>query len=222
MSDLQNPTPGPRFITDGQEGKLRNTRTGELTIANVHGPYHESASRQMIWTVRTATAGITVTALMVVSGASATAIPIIGLRNASGSARLLSLIDATIHISSGTLGANGFHWAMYGGAAGAAISTGSQSAGVSHYLGTAGTTVGYAFAGATALTGASGDMLAMRMAGGPTTGAAAANAPLTFYEYLDGKIVLGPGVFIGLFAGAAGTSPIVSASLTWEEVPATA
>jgi hypothetical protein len=105
---------------------------------------------------------------------------------------------------------------MYG--ASVPISTGSNSAGVSAYNGTAGGHVGLAFAGATALTGASGDMLAVGEVGGPTTGAAAANANLYGQELVDGEITLAPGVFVGLFAGAAGTSPIVSARLSWEEV----
>jgi hypothetical protein len=58
-----------------------------------------------------------------------------------------------------------------------------------------------------------------RMLGGPTTGALAANSWSYYPVFFEGGIIVPPGGLAAVLANAAGTNPILVASVMWEETP---
>src|SRR5437660_6995195 len=76
-----NPTVGARIASDNTEVNPRANRTGEQATAAAHGTWLEALRQGNVWTISTPLAGITVTANMLTSVASANAI--VGLYNKS-------------------------------------------------------------------------------------------------------------------------------------------
>ncbi len=53
--------------------------------------------------------------------------------------------------------------------------------------------------------------------GGPDVGALAANSNQSFAVDVQGVVACKPGNFVGVFASSAGTAPIVTCSMIWQE-----
>lgn len=201
---------GPKVIADGGESEIRLTRDASQAMQMSHGVYTEAALRGNLYSLSTAAAGVTVAAANIVAAANSQ--PIVGIWNPTNSGKTVSIIRCTWSISSGTLGAGGLVWAYFvgtsTGASGLAevnnFSFVTGGSGVRTYVNTAATGV---------------TSVLLRHIGGPTTGAAAANQNLSGAEETAGSILVPPGVFLGLMAAAAGTSPIVSASMEFEVLP---
>lgn len=195
---------------------LRGDYTGALVITQGHAGYAEAVRQGRAWTMSTAAAGVTIAAANVFSAANAQ--PLVGIYNPTNSG-LNAIIHRGKHTwNSGTAGAGGLVWgvapyiqaATLTGAGGVteinALTFASGGSGMKTYSNTA-------------MTGVAGMVLA-RFAGGPSVGAIAANAALTFDDWVDGELICAPGQVCGLFAAAAGTSPVVSATMSFEIVPA--
>lgn len=213
LADLYKYTSG---LVQGALATMRGDWTGALVVTDAHGHFAEAVRQGRVWHLSTAAAGVTIAAANVFSSANAQ--PLVGIYNPPGSG-----INAVIHRArhtwnSGTPGAGGLVWgvapliqtATLTGAGGVteinALTFASGTSGVKTYSNTA-------------MTGVAGMVLA-RFAGGPTVGAIAANASLTYDDPVDGELICAPGQVCGLFAAAAGTSPVVSATISFEIVAA--
>jgi hypothetical protein len=173
--------------------------------------YQEAVRQGNVYTLSTAAAGVTIAAANVYSAANPQ--PLVGIYNTSSTYNAV-IWRSVMTWASGTAGAQGLVWAVV-----APPSTGLTAAGVTTaalnnktFLATS-QMKQYVNS---ALTGATTSLF--RFIGGPTTGALAANSNQTYYEETAGDIIVPPGGCLGLFAAAAGTSPIVAASFTYEEV----
>lgn len=162
------------------------------------------------WTISTPVAGITLTALMVVSTASA--IPIVGVNNPPTNRNHLIVRRAVALQVTGTV--VNFIWGVIP-ATTAAIAVATASAyRHSDFVSTGHT--GKYFAGATAVVGTP---VNFRPLGGPVAGATAASFDLTYDELVDGSIRVAPGATVGLFADTTTSTAVVRASLTVCEIP---
>lgn len=211
MTDLQNPLVAAYPAADGNETRLRSERTRGLVMQAAHAPLYEETNQGNSWTISTAVAGITTTALMVVSTASA--IPIVGLFNPDGSGKNLIVHRAIVCQVTGT--STGFIWGV--AADPAMTASDGVATGRNNKTFASGGHIGRAFAGATAMVGTG---VTYRSLGEPVAGIAyAAGLDTTFRDDVDGEIVVVPGNFVGVFATVAMAANIVRASLTWAEVP---
>lgn len=203
-------------LVQGALVTLRGDLTGALVVAQGHAAYAEAVRQGRVWHMATAAAGVTIAAANVVGAANAQ--PLVGIYNPPGSG-LNAIIHHAKHVwNSGTPAAGGLVWGVV-----PLIQTGTLT-------GVGGVTevnaLTFASGGSgmktysnTAMTGVVGMVIA-RNAGGPTVGALAANANQTFDDWVDGALICGPGQACGLFAAAAGTAPIINASMSFEIVAA--
>lgn len=186
----------------------------ELIVQQAHGAYQEAVRQGRVWTLATLPAGVTGAAANVFNAVAAQ--PLVGIFNPLGSS-LNVVIHKGIHQwNSGTPAAGGLVWgtapaqSVLTGAGGStevnALTAVSGGSGVRTFVNTA-------------MTGVAGMVLA-RYAGGPTVGALAANSNQSYVDWVDGELIVQPGCVCGLFLAAAGTSPIVNASMSFEIVPA--
>ncbi len=193
---------------------VRGDATQALVTTSAHGTYAEAVRQGRVWTIATAAAGVTIAAANVVAAANAQ--PLVGIYNPQG-----SNLNAIIHRgrscwASGTAAAGGLVWGVVASISSATL-TGAGGVTEINALTFAAGGSGMKTYSNTAMTGVTGMVIA-RFAGGPTTGALAANGNMTFDDWVDGELICGPGQVCGLFAAAAGTSPIVAASMSFEVV----
>lgn len=208
MADLQ--IVGASFGTTGSAKPLTAGMSSGQRVQNAHGDGFDAAFSGRLYSLTTAVGGVTVAAGHIIGAGT----PLVGIHNPIGSNKLVAINRAVASVNSGTMAAGGFVWGFMGSANSVLTSTGDASICNS----------GFAIGGsgvrtfvATAMTGFVSVLF--RHIGGPTTGAVAANAPHTVFEDTDGGILLQPGFAFGMFAAAAGTSPIVNAAMEFEVLP---
>jgi len=201
-------------LIQGAIQAARSDNTGALVTADGHGRYQEAVRQGSVWSLSTAAGGVTVAAANVFSASAGS--PIVGIFNPSGSGKNCVILRASTQMASGTAGAGGWVWGYL--AANAGITAGGGNGAINNGTLITGGSTAKTFTGSAWTGGGAG--LLLRFIGGPTTGAGAANANLTVNEETAGDIIVPPGGAVGIFAAAAGTSPIVMASMTWEEVAA--
>jgi hypothetical protein len=206
---------GPQTVSDGNPASFRQDHSGAMCIQPSGGDYQELTYRAQTYTLATAAAGVTVGATEVFSSTGPVQ-PLIGLANPVGSPFNLVLLAMKLIWAGGTAAANGcvlagLNVSGYTGAGtNAAVSCKTLVAGGSKAL---------TFAGATAMTGQSVAHSLLDFIGGPTAGALAANAAVQSFIDYKGLFFCPPGGSLILGAAAAGTSPIVAASMQWAEIP---
>ena len=214
MTDLQNPMVAyaGAGAAEGNETRLRSERTRGLVVQQAHAAYAEECIRGNTWTISTATAGITVTALMLVSVASA--IPIVGLYNPSSSSKNLVIHRGMAIQTTGTV--CNFVWGAV--AAPSMTIADGVTTGKNNFTLASGGHEARAFAGATAMVGIA---LPFRFGWGATVeGATVAGTVLAGgTDWVDGEIVVKPANFVGIFGVTITTAGVVKASIVWSEVP---
>jgi hypothetical protein len=141
--------------------------------------------------------------------------PLVGIFNPLTSGVYFVIWRAVSIWNSGTPAAGGLVWAVV--APNSPVTAAGSNSALNNLNFQLGGSIARTFIN-TAMTG-SGAGSILRYHGGPTVGALAANSNQTFIDQVDGDIIVSPGSLVGLCAAAAGTSPIVNADLTWEEVP---
>ncbi len=224
----QSPTPGvaafatvtpaaaPQLKPDGTSGPQISDREGNTKVALGHAEYTESARRGKLYTL--ASTALTVTAAHVSAGAVGTLKPILGFYNPLGSGVNAVLINARAFHTSGTTGGPlmwnflcGQNWTP---AAGGSIfndllsnvtPNGSFMVAQNNVIALSNSVITTAF-----------NVLAPF--GGPDNTALSSGGEAGHYEDLKGQIVVPPGCEIALTATATGTSDVVSASMSWEEI----
>ena len=204
---------GPIFNADGHaERPVRQARTGELMFAQGVARYAEMASRRQTFTLLSKS--VTIAATHVAPIAATTGTFLCGIYKPTDSGMVGAIVLGTAAVVSGTPGGP-FYWDVGFNGITTATSTGTI---LNNYL-----SVGSANAGSVmkavnnvALAGMSTACSTMRPLGGPAAVAAGAGL-YTMVDSVDGMIIVPPGCFCGISAHAAGTTVVVSTSITWQE-----
>lgn len=209
---------GPQTIQDGSLSQPRLSKDGSVVSVDGHARYQEAAYRGNVYHLSTAAAGVTVAAANVFSASAGQ--PIVGILNPANSGKVAVILRAMAQFASGTAAAGGLVWGFLPPTVtgGLAVTAAGTPAGVNAATLATGQHAVKTFVNAALTGGGAGGLL--RFIGGPTTGALAANANVTLQEETAGDIFCPPGCMVGIFATAAGTSPIVVASMSWEEIAA--
>lgn len=206
---------GPSSTADGGIVPLRLARSGELNVSDAHARYQEAVVRGNVYT------GTAIQATVATTNNSPltanTGVPLVGIFNPANSGKNLVILRATVCNVSGTAAAQPlFVWNVISAPAGI---TAAGTNGVNNLSFTANSAArlfpNSAITGSLVAT-------ALRPIGGftgafATSGTAGGSACTT--EETAGEIIVPQGAFAGIAVGnGAGTTWIVSASMTWEEV----
>jgi hypothetical protein len=203
---------GPQPGADGTTPPTgRQSKTGEAAIAQTHGKYYEAASRGVLFAACDQGAGITVQVTITTTATLA-------LSNPPASQKRVAIKKVSLSYFSGTLGAGSW----YHGFNAIGIVQPASGTLLTSFCTNIGNE-GAAAAVATARTGATvvaGKVLYPLGSSLPIL-ASTAGDPFQIVEDVDGIIVLEPGTswqLLGVFGGA-GSSPVISAGIVWEEIP---
>ncbi len=204
---------GPQSLSDGAVSTARMTKQGGLAVTQEHAPYAEAAARGVMFTTSNAAAGVTVASTDASPCTANTGTGLIVIGNPVGSGKNLVILKASIAPVSGTPG-GGF---VFNYIPNVGNITATQSGTINNnLLGTTGNSVCKVW-NHTALTASSTGVMVRPISWGSAIAYGVAGG--TAEVDLGGDLVVPPGVAIAICAVAAGTSHVVSASLTWEEVP---
>jgi hypothetical protein len=207
---------GQQNAGKGSNPVMRGGVQGDLIVSELHGRYAEATVNGNVFHATNTGAGVTLAAANAIGAAvpaAGAAQPILGLINPSNSGVYLVINRAKVLTVSGTPG-GGFIYGFLNTQAG-------QYTGVVTNKGVQGSTLqtgGKAIVVPNlALAGTTNLVSELRQIGGPAAVAAGAGV-YTVEEETAGDIMIPPGAILGIFAQAAGTTHIVKASLTWEEL----
>jgi hypothetical protein len=212
---------GPRYVQDGSNTELRLGRTGEVVTVDAHARYYEPGYRGKLYSAMTAVAGVTIIAEMV-TPVAANKQTVLSVYNpqSSGVNGVLHKVQV-IHIS-GTPGA-GNNWsieATYGERITVTPNNYATSGAMPtpHYPSN---TNGQLMAYTALAVGTANAHVLFRVLGlvSFATALAVTTPNLAYVEDLQGEIVIPPGCILTLAPPALGTSHVVVASMSWEEVP---
>lgn len=217
---------GPVSGLDGSQLTLRQNRTGELMVSELHGRFYEQAYRGSLFS-----GGMTTTSINAATFTSATtgvtATPIAGVYNPLSSSVNLVILQATLTVGITALQATGggpYVWMASTG--NGAITTGAQP--YSRRTLTAAGSSAKNMAGV-ALTGMTGTLAIVggsSLGGGSSVAAAFLGTAvgmhtqmMGFVENLDGSIIVPPGGVLALMATTTPVAHSAASSILWEEVP---
>jgi hypothetical protein len=188
---------------------FRQGKTGEQVVSQAHGKYFEPSHRGVLFTAGEQGAG---TAPGTALGTTAA----FCLYNPQGSGKRLAIKKVRVAYFSGTLGAGVLYHSVNNTATQTAPSSGTSITPVCADVGNTATPVGKAGVGQTVVQPTIyGPMCTL---GAEASGTAL--QPAACAEDVDGEIVVEPGCTYQLQGvAAAGTSPKITMSVTWEEVP---
>lgn len=215
----QPPTAGNNAIVNGRAGQQ-----GDLIVSELHGRFYEANYRNNVYfgghNALTALSANTVTL-------TATTTPILGVWNPTNNTNNLVILQANLtclanNLTSGA-GPGAFVWAL-------SLNNGAISTGLNPYnaktLLQSGSNAKF-FAGATALTGLSNNLVVVAGANLPapsglTYTTLASTALLPAYvgrEDFDGSLIVPPGGVLALLNTTSSTVFSCVGKLAWEEVP---
>lgn len=202
---------GPATASDGTFAPFRLARTGELSVSDAHARYYEAVVRGNVYTASTiqATVATANNSPLIAAGT-----PLLGIFNPANSGKMIVILRAIVCGVSGTPAAQPlFIWNVISQAA---ITVGGSN-GVNNLTFTSNSAARVFM---NAVTTGSPPATVLRPLGGSSSAAIAASSQACSSEDTAGEIIVPPGGFAGIAVGnAAGTTWIVSASATWEEVP---
>lgn len=203
---------GAQYTPDGSTPTSgRQCKTGEAAVAQTHGKYYEAASRGVLFAACDQGAGVTVQT-------SITTTAVMTLHNPIGSKTRLSIKKVSVGYFSGTMPAGSFYHGVLS-PGNTLPSSGTQLTATCTDVGNESVAAaqGVCRAGATVVAATALYVFGTSFVELATT----ANGFQQLEEDVDGAIVLEPGAqyqLLGAF-GAGGSSPKVSPSILWEEVP---
>lgn len=203
---------GRTGVQSGQDGAimvLRLAKDGSLVAKAAHGTLQEAVERGNVYVISNAVAGVA-------PGTALGTTPPMCIWNPTGSGKNVVILITTLGYVSGTLGAGTIAYALVTAQV-AAPTTGTELVAQCALLdGTKGVARG--FTGSTVV--ATPTLLKAAF----IVGAALASSvafPAQAKDYVDGEIVIPPGsCFVMQGIAAAGSTPLVIFSVTYEEVPA--
>lgn len=199
---------GPVYAGDGSNQVLRQGRNSELIIQQAGGKYSEAVQRGNCYSAMTAATGVSVASLTITTTGQAT------LANPAGSNRNARVMSATGGYVSGTFGAGNLVYALNVNPNAAAV-TGTAVTPTNLLAGSVNTASCKFFT--TSTLPATPTAVRNFTNIGAWVGTTA--SPLwNVYDDVDGSIIVGPGAALSITGTtAAGTSPLMVFSLTWEE-----
>jgi hypothetical protein len=218
---------GPEVAADATSPPLRQGRSGEAIVQELHGRFYESNFRAAVFSDGMGVTSIS-NATFTVGGIGATTTPVTGVWNPSTSPVNLVILQATLGVIMTALQATGggpFVWASSVGNAALTLGTtplnrktlvaaGSFAKGLSGVALTGITNpltvkFGSALSGGSAVTAA---FLA-------TQAGAQTQVPTGGVENFDGSLIVPPGGVLALLIGTTPVAHSAASSLVWEEVP---
>lgn len=200
---------GPGYANDGSLVDPRMTKDLGLVCQDLHGRFYESTYRGNTFIASTAVAGVA-------PGTALSTTPPFTLYNPLGSGTNLSIVSASIGYISGTLGAGTIVYAVNNNTAQAAPTGGTSLVPINTFVGNNTLPHGKVFQGATLAVAPT--ILRDCVILGAFAGAAALFPPIR--DIVDGTIIIIPGASISLQGvAAAGTTPLLTFAVTWEEIP---
>lgn len=206
----------PKFPYGSQNVAARYGNQGDQICSNLHGLYYEQNYNGNLFCMDSDS--VTLAAANATKGALATVKLINGFFNPLTSGKNAVIIACNIGTVSGTA-AGPFYYNFLQDSTINSASTGTIR---SPYL-----TLSPALASlmtpqtGVVVTNAAGGTTALKqlaLMGGPAAIAAGAGNYSNF-DFVDGKIIVPPGVLFGVTCTGAGTTHIVQSTLMWEEVP---
>ena len=199
-------------VGDGSYVVLRRGKTGELIVGDAHGEHYEACSRGNVFTAATATAGCAVGSLSIVSTCAHL------VHNPLGSGVNLVMLQASGWYVSGTLGAGLLLYTASSGVGAIAPTAGTAIVSRSALI-SGGNSVAKGIAQTLSTSVAS--MVTLRPFCSLLAFAGAAiGSTILIKDQLNGEFVVPPGFCFGIHGiTAAGTSPVMGFSFSWEEVP---
>jgi hypothetical protein len=211
---------GPISQADGTPATLRSSRMGALVTGDGQGRYYEQTSRGNIFSVALPVTTGNIAAGNI-NGAAAAASTQFALWNPMGTGKNISLLKLGVGIISGTSVAAGeqlYHsWCLAPTNASTFVNapqcnnTAMAAASIARVMTS---TAGTALAGNTILQIIRASDIFFN-----TAGTIANLAGMKAIEYIDGEIVIPPGLCWVPTWNNAGTSVLVGYSITWEEIP---
>lgn len=220
---------GPQTLSDGAGNTARQGKTGELVIQQLHGRFFEQTYRGNIFS-----GGMNLTSIsnvtFAVATTDATATPICGLWNPTGSGVNAVILQAFLNVIMTALqatGCGGFTWTIAAGNTLTTISTGAAAYSNLTLLQTGARCRNMAGAALTSKTNA---LVAMRGAG--LNGGSSYNASLLgtaagfqtntgagSIENFDGSLIVPPGGVLALQCNSTPVAHSATSGIVWEEVP---
>jgi hypothetical protein len=200
---------GVQTLQDGAQQPPRIGHAGEIIVDDVHGRNYESVYRGGVFVASTAVAGVA-------PGTALSTTPPFILYNPTANTKNLAIRKTSVGYVSGTLGAGTI---VYATSAQAAAPTGGTAITPKNcLLGNGASSSAFAYSGSTLSATPSIVRPSAFNFGAFLATTAAINPPLI--EEVADEFLLTPGnVFVMAGVAAAGTSPLVLLSATWEEVP---
>lgn len=198
---------GPQSKADGTFAPARLDKTAALVVQNAHGKYHEAAARGKLFIASIGVAGVA-------PGTALSTSPALTLWNPSNSGILVSIKQVFVGYVSGTLGAGMLVHAQ--NASQVAAPTGGTELTVLAAILNSTKGSARAFTGST--ISATSTLVRASMAMGAALATTATFPSITMDE-VDGAIVVPAGVawcYQGV--AAAGTSPLLTFSVVYEEI----
>jgi hypothetical protein len=203
---------GVTLGADGTPGAQpgRFGKTGEQIVSSAHGKYYEATHRGSVYCASTGATGQA-------PGTTIGTTAMFTLWNPSGSGKRLKVMRASLGYISGTLGAGTIFYCVNNSPTTTLPSSGTAVTPVNCDIGAANNSVAKVGYGQTLPAGPT----ALRpFASIDAEAAASTPGPRIISEDVDGEFVVEPGCGLSLEGvTAAGTSPVMSAGFTWEEVP---
>lgn len=210
---------GETVLADGTVAPARASRIGATIVGDTQGKYYEQASRGRIFSLCLATAS-TIPAGNV-NGAAANALTNFCICNPLGSGKNLSLLKFSVVPISGTLvGSSVFH--SYSSTP-LTVATSVVNPIQCNNPGMAAASVVRALSHATTGTAMTGSSILqiIRAAGVAWTAGTFTNLAMAsgFVEYIDGDIVIPPGIIWVPTFTIVMAAMVMGYSVTWEEIP---
>lgn len=201
---------GPGFAQDGSLVDPRMTKDLGAVVQDLHGRFYETTYRGNTFIASTGVAGVA-------PGTALSTTPPFTLYNPINSGFNLSIISASIGYISGTLGAGSIFYAVNTNTSQAAPTGGTVLTPICSLIGNTSAPRGKTFQGST--LAATPTILRDLIYLPAFAGGANAMAP-PVRDIVDGSIIIIPGASMSLQAVAgAGTTPLVTFAITWEEIP---
>jgi hypothetical protein len=198
---------------------MRIGSLGDQITSNLHGQYYEQAVRGNLYSIGSSSVALSANTVTL----TATTTPIIGVYNPTGSGKNLVMLKGKTLITvagNSAVAPGAFVWAV--SINNPAISTGLTP--LNHLTLAASGSIAKGFAGATALTGLTSNLVIQHAAAYGTLVAAqgATASPIISgdsVEEFDGALIIPPGGVLALLNTVSTTTVSVASMLMWEEVP---
>lgn len=217
---------GPGVYSDGNSPPMRQGKTGEQVVQELHGRFYEQCVRGAVFSDGMGLTSIS-NATFTVGGIGATTTPVVGVFNPSTSLVNLVIIEASLGLALTALaatGPGGFVWATSVGNTG--ISTGATPLNRKTLVNAGASGKGMTNVAVTGITNALVVKFGSALGGGSAenvsftaTAVAMQTAAVSSKELFDGTLIVPPGGVLALLATTTPAAHSAVSAIVWEEVP---